>query len=76
MAAWFRMIRRWISFPIGRMMRMKFRYFDKGGRQLTIEQLHSMRVLTPDMDHVFATVAERVEKNRNSEDLIENNHLE
>lgn len=57
-------------------MRMKFRYFDAGGRQLTLEQLGSMRVLTPVMDHVFATVAERVEKNRNSEDLIENNHME
>ena len=57
-------------------MRMKFRYFDAAGRQLTLEQLNSMGVLTPAMDHVFATVAERVEKNGNSEDLIENNQLE
>ena len=53
-------------------MRMTFRCFDAGGRQLTVEELHSMRVLTPAMDHVFATVAERVEKNERLEDPIEN----
>ena len=53
-------------------MRMKFRYFDAGGRQLTLEQLRSMGVQTPAMDHVFATVAERVEKTVNLADRIEN----
>lgn len=53
-------------------MRMKFRYFDPGGRQLTLEQLRSMGVQTPAMDHVFATVAERVEKTVNLADRIEN----
>ncbi len=51
---------------------MTFRYFDAEGRRLTVEQLHSMGVLTPAMDHIFATVAERVEKNERSEDPIEN----
>lgn len=54
-------------------MRMKFRFFDAGGRQLTVEELRLMRVLTPAMDHVFATVAERVEKNANSSQRVENN---
>lgn len=40
---------------------MVFRYFDTEGRQLTFEQLCSMRISTPVMDHVFATVLERVE---------------
>lgn len=50
---------------------MVFRYFDAEGRQLTPEQLHSMGVQTPAMDHVFATVAERVEKTVNSAEPVE-----
>lgn len=50
---------------------MKFRYFDPAGRQLTAEQLRSMQVMTPAMDHVFATVLERLEKNERSVEPIE-----
>lgn len=44
---------------------MNFRYFDAAGRQLTPEQLRSLDLLTPAMDHVFATVAERLGKSGN-----------
>lgn len=50
---------------------MVFRYFDAEGRQLTAEQLNSMSVLTPAMDHVFATVLRRVEKYGKIESRIE-----
>lgn len=40
---------------------MIFRYFDVKGKQLTVEQLCSMQVSTPVMNHIFATVLERVE---------------
>lgn len=52
-------------------MQMKFRYFDPAGRQITLEQLRSMQVITPAMDHVFATVLERLEKNERFEAAIE-----
>ena len=54
---------------------MKFRYFDVEGRQITLEQLYSMRVSTPAMDHVFATVLERVGKSGNSDEQIEKGPL-
>lgn len=38
---------------------MNFRYFDAEGRPLTWDQLREMRVVTPAMEHVFATVEER-----------------
>ena len=50
---------------------MNFRYFDAAGRQLTPEQLRSMGLLTPAMDHVFATVAERLGKTGNPAGAIE-----
>lgn len=50
---------------------MKFRYFDQAGHQITPEQLRTMQVMTPAMDHVFATVLERLEKNERSGDPIE-----
>lgn len=50
---------------------MVFRYFDAEGHQLTAEQLSSMRVLTPAMDHVFATVVERMERYSKTEGRIE-----
>lgn len=56
-------------------MQMIFRYFDAEGRQLTAEQLNSMNVLTPAMDHVFATVLERVEKYGKVEGQIEKKPL-
>ncbi len=51
---------------------MQFRYFDPAGRQLTPEQLRSMGVRTPAMNHVFATVAERVEKTGNPGGAVAN----
>ncbi|MCI8330092.1 MAG: hypothetical protein HFG02_11040 [Oscillibacter sp.] len=51
---------------------MNFRYFDAAGRQLTPEQLQSLRLLTPAMDHVFATVAERLGKPGNPGRPVEN----
>lgn len=50
---------------------MVFRYFDAEGRQLTLQQLCSMGVSTPAMDHVFATVLKRVEKYGKEEGRIE-----
>lgn len=41
---------------------LNFRYFDAAGKQLTNEELKSMRIVTPAMEHIFATVADRVEK--------------
>ena len=41
---------------------MTFRYFDTTGNQLTAEQLKSMRIATPAMEHILATVKERAEK--------------
>lgn len=54
---------------------MKFRYFDPAGRQITLEQLRSMQVMTPAMDHVVATVLERLEKNERFEAAIEKTPL-
>lgn len=51
---------------------MKFRYFDAAGKQLTGEQLKSMRIVTPAMEHVFSTVAERVEKSWKEAENLEN----
>lgn len=52
-------------------MQMKFRYFDPAGHQIAPEQLHTMQVMTPAMDHVFATVLERLEKNERSGSSVE-----
>lgn len=52
---------------------MNFRFFDADGQQLTNEQLNSMRIVTPAMEHVFATVLDRVGKLRNQADNLENN---
>ena len=52
-------------------MWVKFRYFDPAGRQIAPEQLRSMQIMTPAMDHVFATVRERLEKNERSGQPIE-----
>lgn len=51
---------------------MNFRYFDSEGRQLTWEQLRSLCVSTPVMSHIFATVAERMEKDGKPIRRIEN----
>ena len=50
---------------------MMFRYFDTEGKQLTFEQLCSMRVSTPAMNHVFATVLERMENDGKEKGPIE-----
>ena len=50
---------------------MVFRYFDTEGKQLTFEQLRLMQISTPAMDHVFATVLERMENSGKKERLIE-----
>ncbi len=44
---------------------LNFRYFDAHGNQLTSEQLKIMQITTPAMEHIFATVVERVGKSRN-----------
>jgi len=38
---------------------MLFRYFDSSGKRLTYEQLRSLHITTPVMEHVFATVESR-----------------
>lgn len=43
---------------------VNFRYFDATGKQLTREQLKTMNIVTPAMEHIFATVAERAGKSR------------
>lgn len=50
---------------------MNFRYFDVAGNQLTDEQLKSMRIVTPAMEHIFATVAERIERSWKQGDRLE-----
>lgn len=54
---------------------MIFRYFDVKGKQLTIEQLYSMQVSTPVMNHVFATVLERVGNSGKEGSVIEKEPL-
>ena len=49
---------------------MTFRYFDAEGQQLTREQLNAMRIVTPAMEHVFATVMECVVCRRLLPDLL------
>lgn len=50
---------------------MIFRYFDAAGNQLTAEQLKSMCIATPVMEHILATVKERAEKNWKSSESLE-----
>jgi len=50
---------------------LKFRYFDAAGKQLTREELKSMCIVTPAMEHIFATVAERIEKSWKQADTLE-----
>lgn len=50
---------------------MIFRYFDAAGNQLTTEQLRSMCIATPAMEHILATVKERIEKNWKAADRLE-----
>jgi hypothetical protein len=49
---------------------LNFRFFDAAGNQLTMEQLDSMHIVTPAMEHVFATVTERIEKIWNEADSV------
>lgn len=58
-----------ILFP--EVMPMKFRYFDLSGRQIPPEELGGVGVTTPVMDHVFATVLERLENAGSSPASIE-----
>lgn len=55
---------------------LNFRYFNAAGEQLTNEQLKSMRIVTPAMEHVFATVADRVEKSWKQSDKLEKHGTE
>lgn len=50
---------------------MNFRYFDAAGNQLTNEQLKTMCIVTPAMEHIFATVTERIEKSWKQDDKLE-----
>ena len=51
---------------------MNFRYFDATGKQLTNEQLKTMNIITPAMEHIFITVADRVGKAWMKSDQFEN----
>lgn len=50
---------------------VNFRYFDVAGNQLTNEQLKSMCIVTPAMEHIFATVVGRIEKSWKRDDKLE-----
>ena len=50
---------------------MIFRYFDVKGKQLTVEQLCSLQVSTPVMNHIFATVLKRMENTGKDSGSIE-----
>ena len=50
---------------------LNFRYFDANDDQLTNEQLKSLHIVTPAMEHIFATVLKRAGKLRNQADIIE-----
>lgn len=50
---------------------LNFRYFDSTGHQLTNEQLNSMRIVTPAMEHIFATVVDRIEKSWKQPEKLE-----
>lgn len=50
---------------------LNFRYFDGEGNPLTYEQLLSMSIVTPAMEHVFATVTGRVGKTWKPSDRVE-----
>ena len=41
---------------------LNFRYFDATGKQVTNEQLKNMNIVTPAMEHIFATVTDRIGK--------------
>ena len=41
---------------------MQFRYFDADGRQVTPKELRTMQVTTPAIEHIFASLIERLEK--------------
>lgn len=40
---------------------MTFRYYDCDGRQLTFEQLKELNISTPVMEHIFASVVNRMQ---------------
>lgn len=50
---------------------MSFRYFDAAGNQLTSEQLRTMQVTTPAMEHVFVTAEACAGKMWNKADNLE-----
>lgn len=50
---------------------MIFRYFDAAGKQLTNEQLKTMNIVTPAMEHIFATVSDRIGKAWTQPDKLE-----
>ncbi len=51
---------------------MNFRYFDINGQQITSEQMLSMQIMTPSMEHVLASVMERVLETRRQWNPVEN----
>lgn len=51
---------------------LNFRCFDAADNQLTGDQLKSMHIATPAMEHIFATVVERIEKSRKQAGRLEN----
>lgn len=50
---------------------LNFRYFDADGNQLSAEQLKSMRIVTPAMEHILATVTDRIEQSLKQADKLE-----
>ena len=39
---------------------MTFRFFDMNGRQLSDEEIRQANIITPVMEHIYATVRDRV----------------
>lgn len=50
---------------------MRFRYFDAEGREMTFEQLRTMNISTPAIEHIFASVVDRLEKSEKQSKEIE-----
>lgn len=48
---------------------MTIRYFDCQGRQLSYEELRKLNITTPIMEHIVATVAQRINAGSETESV-------
>lgn len=48
---------------------MTIRYFDCQGRQLSYEELRKLNITTPIMEHIVATVAQRINAGSEAESV-------